>query len=113
MSASVADIIYSLIGRQDFDCVGLLKFVFNAKHLPFPDLDGCKFLTEWTMCCPEEPVLNDILLYDFHGTGVDHVAMYIGGGEIFHHLDTTGAVISKFNHKYLTRRFRGILKHNK
>lgn len=65
---------------------------------------------EWTICM-KEPEVNDILLYDFHGQGVDHVAMYIDNGEMFHFLDTTGVIVSKLNNKYLSRRFRGILKH--
>ena len=104
------DIIYSLVGRKDFDCVGLLKFVYNVKYLPFPDMGDCRFLTEWTMS-RKEPELNDILLYDFHGAGIDHVAMYIGDGEMFHYLDTTGVIISKFNNKYLMNRYRGVLIH--
>ena len=72
-------------------------------------MNNCKFLTEWTIT-NKEPELNDILLYDFHGQGIDHVGLYIGNNEIFHFLDT-GVVISKFNNKYLSRRFRGVLKH--
>ena len=107
---SGADIIYSLIGRKDFDCVSLLRFVCNVKYIPFPDMNNCKFLTEWTIT-NKEPELNDILLYDFHGQGIDHVGLYIGNNEIFHYLDTTGVVISKYTNKYLERRFRGVLKH--
>ena len=110
MSALGEDIIYSLVGRKDFDCVSLLKFVYNVKYLPFPDMSNCRFLTEWTMCM-KEPELNDILLYDFHGQGIDHVAMYIGNGDIFHYLDTTGCVISRFNNRYLERRHRGVLRY--
>ena len=108
MSGLADGIIYSLIGRKDFDCVSLLRFVCNVKYLPFPDMSDCKFLTEWTMS-RKEPELNDILLYDFHGKGVDHVALYIGSNEIFHYLDTTGVVITKFHNKYLMRRYRGVL----
>lgn len=106
----MGDIIYSLVGRKDFDCVSLLKFVYNVKYLPFPDMSNCAFLSTWTICM-KEPEVNDILLYDFHGTGADHIGMYIGNNEVFHYLDTTGCVISKFTNKYLMNRFRGVLKY--
>jgi len=73
-------------------------------------MGDCRFLTEWTIS-NKEPELNDILLYDFHGQGIDHVGLYIGNNEIFHYLDTTGVVISKYTNKYLARRYKGILKY--
>lgn len=99
------DSVYSYVGKTDYDCIGLVKRLCEVHGIVFPTISTAK--TE--MIDAFRLRFGDILAFDFHGVGADHLAFYLKDNTFIHHLDTTGVVISNIEHRYFKNRFRGVV----
>lgn len=66
-----------------FDCSGLVLYVYAQQGLSVPRSTGEQHASGETIDLDEaEP--GDLLFYSFKGTGIDHVAVYLGDGQAVH-----------------------------
>ena len=70
---------YGKAGPDQFDCSGLAKYCYDkVKNLPHSAREQSKMGREVS-----DLQEGDLVFFDL-GSGVSHVAIYIGGGEIVH-----------------------------
>lgn len=66
-----------------FDCSGLVQYVYAQEGLQLPRSTREQHAAGEAIDLDEaEP--GDLLFYSFKGSGIDHVAMYLGDGEAVH-----------------------------
>lgn len=101
----VADIVYNYIGKTEYDCMGLVERVCELYDIKVPDFTTAKLQSIELSALK----FGDIMAFDFHGKGADHLAFYLRDNTFVHHLDTTGVIISNIEHRYFKNRFKGIV----
>jgi cell wall-associated NlpC family hydrolase len=70
---------------EGFDCSGFVQYVFNRHGVELPRTSS----QQATAGRPTQRALSalrpgDLLFFDTDGRGIDHVAIYVGGGRIIH-----------------------------
>ena len=98
-------LVFNLVGQKGYDCIGLVKHVCEIRGVPFPNLINARLLS----CSITDLQSDDVICFDFHGKGVDHLGVYLGDNKFIHSLDTTGVIISNINHRYYERRYKGVV----
>jgi cell wall-associated NlpC family hydrolase len=102
----MGDIIYDLVGRQDFTCVQLVIHIYKKAGLSIPNIKHSKV----EECSVAELRPYDMIFFDFTGKNrIDHIGVYISDGRFIHCLDKTGVIISNLTHRYFGNRYMGRL----
>ena len=72
--------VWGKAGPNQFDCSGLAKYCYAQVGINLPHHSGSQANMGYKVSDPQE---GDLVFFDF-GSGVSHVAISIGGGQIVH-----------------------------
>ncbi len=69
--------VWGGMGPQGVDCSGLTALAWAAAGVPMPHSAADQYAVSHHVSM-SELIPGDLLFYDFDGTGIDHVVMYVG-----------------------------------
>jgi len=69
--------VWGGMGPQGVDCSGLTALAWAAAGVPLPHSAADQYAVSHHVSM-SELIPGDLLFYDFNGTGIDHVVMYVG-----------------------------------
>ena len=72
--------VWGKAGPNVFDCSGLAKFCYAQVGINLPHHSASQAKMGYSVGTPEE---GDLVFFDY-GSGVSHVAISVGGGQIVH-----------------------------
>lgn len=99
--------VWGAIGPGAFDCSGFTRFVMHQYGVELPHSSRAQFLAGRPVSA-SSLIEGDLLFYNTGGSGISHVALYVGNGRMVHATNpSTGVVLSNFNESYYMRRFVG------
>lgn len=80
--------------KGGFDCSGLIVWAYNQAGKDMPRMVSQTMYSDLPAVNPNELKAGDLVLYAFPGgqEGADHVAMYIGNGQVIQATSSTGNV---------------------
>ena len=94
--------------RGGFDCSGLTKYIYAQSGISIPRT--AREQAVWGTAVKDVSQLQkgDLVLFSIHGSGVDHVGMYVGSGEFVHAANSRrGVRIDKLSSDYYSKCYVG------
>lgn len=91
-----------------FDCSGFVNYVYKQHGYSMNRVAQSIYTNDGVSVTKDELQLGDLVFFGYSGTGVTHVGLYIGDGQMIHASTyNTGVIISDLSSSYYTRMYVG------
>lgn len=97
---------YAGTTRSGIDCSALMVQVFGEVGVQLPRTSTEQFATGRRVEFGNL-IVGDLVFFDFNGSGVSHVGVYVGGNAFIHASSSSGVVRESLAQSYYARRFVG------
>jgi cell wall-associated NlpC family hydrolase len=97
---------YGASSRSGTDCSGFTLRVYEEIGILLPRSSYEQFELGRAVA-PSELTTGDLVFFNTSGSGVSHVGLYIGRGEMIHASSQYGVIVQSLNDPYYTRTFVG------
>jgi len=96
--------VYGANGPNAYDCSSFVQTVFRKAGITLPRTTGTQSNVGITVSKSNlQP--GDLIFFNTSGSGVSHVGIYVGGGNMIHAGSSTGVTIASINNSYWSPRY--------